>query len=176
MSRPPRRVRVVGTSGAGKTTFARRLARTLDAPYVELDEVFWGPGWVKRDPDDARSDLRARTAGGRWVTDGNWESRLDGVLDDADTVVWLDYPRRTVMSRVVRRALRRGLTREELWHGNRESLRNLVRRDPHENIVLWAWTNHPVLTQRYAAQADASHVLRLRSPREAERWLRTLGG
>ncbi|UZN04728.1 AAA family ATPase [Cellulomonas sp. S1-8] len=176
MSAPLQRVRVVGASGAGKTTFARRLARALDAPLVELDEVFWGPGWVKRDVDEARADLRARTAGPTWVADGNWDSRREGVLDDADTIVWLDHPRRTVMARVVRRTLSRGLTRRELWHGNRESLANLRSRDPHRNIVLWAWHHHPVLVERYTArsQAPGSDVVRLRGPRAAERWLRAL--
>lgn len=176
MSRPLRRVRVVGTSGAGKSTFARRLARALDAPYVELDEVFWGPGWVKRDAEEARADLRARTAGDRWVTDGNWESRLDGVLDDADVIVWLDHPRRVVMTRVVRRTLWRGLTRRTLWHGNRESLANLRHTDPHRNVVLWAWHHHATVVERYAlrAQAPGSDVVRLRGPRAAELGLRAL--
>ncbi|MCC2321840.1 toxin [Cellulomonas xiejunii] len=176
MSRPLRRVRVVGTSGAGKTTLGRRLARALDAPHVELDEVFWGPAWVKRDPDEARADLRARTAGARWVVDGNWQSQVRDVLDGADTLVWLDYPRRTVMARVVRRTLWRGITRRELWHGNRETLANLRHTDPHRNIVLWAWHNHGALADRYAerAQAPGSDVVRLRDPRAAERWLRAV--
>lgn len=174
MSPPLRRVRVVGNSGAGKTTFARRLARALDAPHVELDEVFWGPGWVKRDAEEARADLRARTAGPRWVVDGNWDSRHGGVLDAADTVVWLAYPRRTVVSRVVRRTLWRGLTRRELWHGNRESLANLRHTDPERNIVLWAWHHHASVAERYGARAQepGSDVVRLPSPRAAERWLR----
>lgn len=176
MSGPLHRVRVVGTSGAGKTTLARRLARAIDAPHIELDEVFWGPGWVKRGGDDARADLRARTAGPRWVADGNWDSQLDGLLADADTVVWLDHPRGTVMSRVVRRTVWRGLTRRRLWHGNRESLANLRSRDPHRNIVLWAWHHHPVVVERYAARSAApgSDVVRLRGPRAAERWLRAV--
>ena len=55
MSQQLRRVRVVGNSGAGKTTFARRLADALDVPHLELDEVFWDAGWTKRDPDEART-------------------------------------------------------------------------------------------------------------------------
>ena len=173
-----RRVRVVGNSGSGKTTFARRLAAVLDVAHLELDEVFWDAGWTKRDADQARSLIEdfVSSSGRGWVTDGNWTTGTAGLLEDADAFVWLDYPRRTVMPRVIRRTLRRGLLRTELWHGNREDLRNLLNRDPDQNIVLWSWTNDASYRLRYEALAAESSipVVRLRSPREARRWLATL--
>jgi len=169
------RVRVVGNSGAGKTTFARALAGRLGVPHLELDAVFWDAGWTKRDVDEARAliatFLAQPEARKGWVADGNWTSVLGGALDGVETYVWLDYPRRVVMPRVVRRTVRRGVTRTELWHGNREDLRSLLSRDPHQNIVLWAWTAHRPARERYGALAQSEHVIRLRSPREARRWL-----
>ena len=41
-----KRISVVGSSGSGKTTVARRIAEALDAPHVELDELHWGPDWA----------------------------------------------------------------------------------------------------------------------------------
>ena len=173
-----RRVRVVGNSGSGKTTFARRLATVLGVPHLELDAVFWDAGWTKRDVTEARALIGAFVSSAEhgWVTDGNWTAGTQGVLDDADAFVWLDYPRRTVMPRVVRRTLRRGLLRTELWHGNREDLRNLTNRDPEQNVVLWSWTAHAPNRARYAALAAESPipVIRLRTPREARRWLAAL--
>lgn len=172
---PPRRIRVVGNTGSGKTTLARAAAERLGVLHVELDEVFWAEGWTKRDLDEARAILRERlaTAGGAgWVADGNWNRVRQGMLDDADVVVWLDYPRRLVMRRVIARTLRRGLTRQELWHGNRERLGNLLRRDPDQNVVLWSWTQHGRYRETYAALAASdARVVRLAGPREADAWL-----
>ena len=170
-----RRDRVVGTTGSGKTTFAGRLAARLGVPHLELDEVFWDADWTKRDPDEARALIAefSSSSDRGWVTDGNWTDGTTGLLTDADAFVWLDYPRRTVMPRVVRRTLRRGLLRTELWHGNREDLRNVLNRDPDQNVVLWSWRSHARNRARYSALAAESPIplIRLRSPREARRWL-----
>ncbi len=40
-----RRIAVVGTSGAGKTTFSARLAVLLDCPHIELDAFQHRPNW-----------------------------------------------------------------------------------------------------------------------------------
>ncbi len=174
-SHRPRRVRVVGNSGAGKTTFARALAARLDVPHLELDGIFWDAGWTMRDVEDAQRRLAALVAGpGRegWVACGNWANRIGSVLDDADTIVWLDYPRRVIMPRIIWRTVGRGLTRRELWHGNRERLTNLLRRDPEQNIVRWSWTQHDAYRERYRElAASAPRVVRLATPRAADRWL-----
>ena len=170
-----RRVRVVGNSGAGKTTFARALAARLGVPHLELDAVFWDTGWVKRDVDEARALIDGFLAGADagWVADGNW-SVLGDALDSVEAYVWLDYPRRVVMPRVVRRSVSRRLRRTELWHGNREDFWSLFSRDPHRNVVAWSWTAHDASRERYAALAETASVVRLRSPRQARRWLAEL--
>ena len=174
----PRRVCVVGSSGAGKTTLGRRLALRLAVPYVELDALSHRAGWTEAPADEVAAELRAwlDAAPDGWVVDGNYRRRVGRVLQP-DTYVWLDYPRRLVMARVVRRTLGRVLLRRELWNGNRERWRSLLRREPAENIVLWSWTQHERYRSDYAVAStvdgDAQWV-RLRSPREADRWLAAL--
>jgi shikimate kinase len=34
------RINVIGTSGSGKTTFGKKLAKTLSIPFLEMDAIF----------------------------------------------------------------------------------------------------------------------------------------
>jgi adenylate kinase family enzyme len=148
-----RRIAVVGNSGAGKSTFARALAAALDVPHIELDAIQHQPGWQPMPADEFRARVDAATATEGWVVDGNYTAVRDLVWARADTVVWLDPPRRTVMRQLVWRTLRRVALRVELWNGNRERWRNLVTRDPQESVIVWAWQHHRVYRTRYAAAA-----------------------
>ena len=174
------RVSVVGSSGSGKTWVADQLGARLGVRHVELDAVFWQPGWTELPTEQLRQQVAAVLATDSWVIDGNYTSRLGTmVLDAADTVVWLDPPRRQLMAAVVLRTLDRGLRRRELWNGNRESIRNVARWKPEENIIRWAWVNHSGVRSRYEKLMENpayAHIawIRLRSRRAINTWLNGL--
>ena len=183
MNRPGLRVRrvwVVGNSGSGKTTLASAVSSKLGLPHVELDSIFHQPGWTPLADEEFRARVTEVVAGEAWVVDGNYYARLgEAALHRADTVVWIDFPRSTVMRQLVRRTLWRGLLRKELWNGNRESLRNVVRRDPEKSILRWAWTQHSVYKARYedaitGGAWDGLAVVRLRSLAEVREFLGSL--
>ena len=164
---------MVGNSGAGKTTLARRLAAELGVPFIELDSIFHQANWQELPDEGFRATVAERTAGDAWVVDGNYSTVQDIVWARIDTVVWLDLSRAAVMRQVIKRTLRRVLTREELWNGNREPYSNLWRLDPTKSIIRWAWTAHRRNHDRYVtAMADPkwAHVgfVHLGSPREAD--------
>jgi adenylate kinase family enzyme len=103
--------------------------------HQELDSLHYGPDWVKR--RDFESDVQRFSAQTRWVTEDQYHRLLGNLLwERANTVIWLDLPRRTVMWRVVRRSLRRASTRAELWNGNRERWRDWLQPD---HPIRWAW-------------------------------------
>ena len=161
---------MIGSTGSGKTTFARALAQLLGVPHIELDALFWQPGWVMTDPDELREKVAAAIACEGWVVDGNYSSRLGTlVLEQVDQIVWLDLPLRTTFRRLLRRTLRRLRTREPLWEGNKESFRNaFLSRD---SILLFALkTYRRGRRARAELVADYPHV-RLRSAQEIARYL-----
>ena len=177
------RICVVGNSGSGKTSLARRLAAQLGLPHLELDAVNHRAGWQQAPVEEFQAEVARALAefehvAGGWVTDGNYRSRIGDVLRP-DTYVWLDYPRRVVVPRLVRRTLGRVLLRRELWNGNRERWQNLLSRDPRTNILLWSWTQHESYRSRYRELSETdvrARWVRLRSPDQAERWLRSVSG
>ena len=157
----------------------RALARVLDAEFLELDSVFHQPGWVPLPREEFRRRVAAAVAGERWVIDGNYTSQVeDLVWARADTVVWLDLPRRTVMRRIIWRSLWRAAKRTELWNGNRERWRNFFSVDKEESVIAWAWQTHAATRAKLeAARADQgnSHLefVRLTSPAAVRRFLRS---
>ena len=118
----PYRIIVSGTTGSGKTTVSKRLAELLGLRHVELDAYRHGPNWAETPDALFRENLRAALSGDRWVADGNYSLARDVVWSRAATLVWLDYPINVVMWRLFWRTIRRGVTRQELWNGNRESI------------------------------------------------------
>ena len=178
-SAPVQRVSVVGTSGAGKSTLARSLAVALDADFLELDSVNHQADWVPLPTPEFRRRVASAVAGERWVVDGNYSKVRDLVWGRADTVVWIDLPRRTVMRRVIWRSFRRAAGRVELWNGNRERWRNLFALDKEESVISWAWQTHAANRAKFeAAMADPANghlrFVRLSSPAAARRFLRAV--
>jgi adenylate kinase family enzyme len=158
-----RRVAVISSaSGNGKTTMGRALAERMGVPFLELDALVHGPNWTET-PDEVLAARLAPVLGSdAWVIDGTYRHKLgDRVLQAADVVVWLDLPIRVWLPRLVRRTGRRLRRREQLWNGNRESLRGaLWGRDA---LLRYALRSHFARRREWPAELRAYPVLRLRS-------------
>jgi adenylate kinase family enzyme len=166
----PTRIAVVGTSGSGKTTVARRLAEHHGVPHVELDALHWGPHWSEPSAEEFRARVDEATSAPGWVADGSYHAKLgDSLLERADFVVWLDLPFRTVARRIWVRTLRRIRRREELWAGNRETWRDAF--FSRDSLFVWIVTTHRARRRRYLDRLDRYEFVHLRSQREIEDWL-----
>ncbi|MEV7226429.1 MULTISPECIES: adenylate kinase [Polymorphospora] len=163
-----RRILVVGSGGAGKSTLARQLGERLELPVVHLDRHYWQPGWVATEPDRWRATVGRLAAADAWVMDGNYGSTLDLRLPRADLLVLCDLPRPVCLWAVIRRRWRfRATGRPDLHPGCPERLTPAFLR--------WIWS-YPGRPRTHLLAAVAAHtprlaVVRLRSRREVRRWL-----
>lgn len=171
-----RRVCILASaSGSGKTTLGRALAARLQVPFHELDALNHEPGWTEATAADLRARVEPLVATPAWVIDGAYRGKLgDLVLARADTVIWLDLPRRVWLPRLLVRTARRLLTQEALWNGNRESVRGVL--GGRDALIPFAWRTFPDRRRRYVAELAPYPVVRLRSRREVTRFLAGVGG
>jgi adenylate kinase family enzyme len=168
-----RRFVVVGPSGSGKTTLGRRIAARLDLPFVELDAIHWGANWTEPIREDFRRQVAQALESEAWVADGNYSKARDITWGRAQALVWLDYSLAVCLARLFVRTVRRVATRERLWNDNHETVRGQLSRD---GLIPYTIRTYRGRRDRYATlvrEPAYAHlvVFRLRSPREARRWL-----
>ena len=101
-----KRILVIGSGGAGKTTFALRLGHELGLPVHHLDRLWWLPGWQAESRKRFDAKLAALMQDEAWIIDGNYPRTLPARLARADTVVVLDYSRWLCLFRALVRNLR----------------------------------------------------------------------
>ena len=166
------RIAIVGCSGGGKSSLARKLAAKLGLPVVHLDVIFWLPGWKESDEASFRARLEAALEGERWITDGNFSRVADLHFAGAQMIVWLDQPRALCVCRALGRAIReRGLTRADMAEGCAERI------DLGFLRYIWRWNidTRPKIEEAIARHAPTTPVVRLRSDREIADWLKHPG-
>jgi adenylate kinase family enzyme len=171
------RVIVIGTSCVGKTTFARSLARVLSFHHVEMDALYWQPNWIARPPDEFRGLVAKEVSHDCWVAGGNYSGERDLIWSRATTVIWLNYAFPVVLWRALTRTMRRVLTRETLYSGNRESLRMAF--FSRESILWFVLTTFHRRRMHYRRLFDTRTfpqlvTLEFRNPTEAQNFLARL--
>ena len=93
------RINVTGNAGSGKSTLSRQLSRDLSLPLIEMDRLIWKAGWQKVPKERYQAQLAQLLQPESWVLDG--VSKL--ARQQADLIVFLDYPRRVCALRCAKR-------------------------------------------------------------------------
>ncbi len=163
-----KRVIIIGSGGAGKSTLASRLGELLQLEVVHLDTLYWKPGWVKTDGSRWKEVVEALAARDSWIMDGNFGGTLELRLEAADTAIFLDFPRRLCLWRILLRWCRyRGRSRPELPLGCDEGL--------DWEFVKWVWTfpelERPRILEMLEGSAPKVSLFVLKGPAEVEQFL-----
>jgi adenylate kinase family enzyme len=88
-----KRAVVIGNSGGGKSTLARRLGSAWQCDPVEVDGLLWQPGWQLTPAETYHAEHARLIAAESWIIDGL--GRLDSIparLARATDIILVDLP------------------------------------------------------------------------------------
>ncbi len=159
---------VIGSPGAGKSVFARRLSEKTGLPLIHLDMI-----WHRRDRTNiSREEFDARLREvcrqERWIIDGNYARTLPARFENADTVIFLDYPVEVCLAGIRQRV---GMSRPDMpWVEEQvdEELQQMVESFPREGRETIC-----ALIEQYK---NSKHILIFKSRGEAEQYIEHLPG
>ncbi len=161
-----KRILVLGSSGVGKSSFARKLHKKLNIRLINLDEHYWKPNWEKPTTEDWEEKIQELIQEESWIMDGNYRSTLYLRFPVADTIILLDLPWWICMYRVIKRQIRKN--RIDEIPGCKEIIRwNLLR------WVIWKYPRiaRKDILQKLEALKSKKRVIILQSRREIEEFL-----
>ena len=165
------RIAIVGCSGGGKSTLARRVGERLGLPVVHMDQIYWTPGWVAQDPDVWRAGVDEAARGEAWVIEGVGSSASALRFRQAEIIIWLEAPVWLCLWRAVRRSIAtHGQVRADMAPGCPEKF------DPAFWLYIWRWKRdtRPKLDAAIAEQAAEAKVLRLHGRKAVAAWVASL--
>ena len=102
---------VIGSPGAGKSTFARKLRDITGVPLFYLDMIFHRPDRTTVGRDEFDRELGRILTLESWIIDGNYQRTLPMRFEAAEKVFYFDLPTEECLRGA---AARIGTKREDL--------------------------------------------------------------
>jgi adenylate kinase family enzyme len=166
-----KRIVVIGSGGAGKSTLARQIGEVLGIEVFHLDALHWKPGWAETPKDEWKVVVEDLVKGDSWIIDGNYGGTIEIRLDAADTVVFMDFPRGICLWQAVKRVLQyRGKTRPDMGPECPERIE--------WEFAKWIWRfptdSRPTILKRIEEHCAGKRVITLRSRRDVKAFLNDL--
>jgi adenylate kinase family enzyme len=160
-----KRILVIGSSGSGKSTFARRLGELLNLEVIHLDSLFWHSGWIETPKYEWRTKVEKSLQGDSWIIDGNYSATMDLRLPICDTVIFLEIPRIICVYRILKRVVtyKKG-SRPDIPEGCDEKF------DWDFVKIVWSYPTHskPKVEVLLKNLASEKTIIRLKSNKEIE--------
>lgn len=163
---------IIGCGGSGKSYLASRLGEMTGIPVIHLDRLYWLPGWVTREKDDFEAILEEEYARDTFIIDGNFMRTLPRRLQEADSVIWLDFSTAACIAGVISRVIKnRGRVRPDMGDGCPEHFST--------DFIKWVWsfrkhTRPKIVSQLEKAKSRGVRVTVFKRRREVNEFIRSM--
>lgn len=159
------KILIIGSGGAGKSTFARRLGALTGIEVFHLDSLYWKPGWIEPSKEEWMKTVEKLLEKDEWILDGNFGGTMDARFTACDTVIFLDFSPLVCTYRIISRRLKyHNQTRPDMGAGCNEKL--------DLEFLGWVWNfrknTKPKIEERLTPFENEKTIIRLKSTREVE--------
>lgn len=163
-----KKIIIIGSSGAGKSTISTQLSEKLHLELYHLDKLFWKPGWELCSKSEQISIQEELLQKDTWIIDGNYGGTLEMRVSAADTIIFLDLPRLQCVYGVCKRILTNiNTTRPDMGEGCPERL--------DFSFLKWTWnfnkTQRPHIMNCLASASPETQVIHLTSRKAMKQFL-----
>ncbi len=160
----PQRILIVGNAGSGKSQLAAQISDLLQLPIVELDQLYWKPGWKEADDSEFGYLVEDRTKGDAWIVEGNYSRFRHIFWSRVELLVVVDISLPRSLSRIVLRTFRRWMKKELCCNGNQETPSRLIGKG---SLLTWAMRTNgrrfdefPELIKRAAREGKQAVIIK----------------
>ena len=163
-----KKIILIGSGGAGKSTLARKLGDKLDIDVFYLDKLLWKPHWEMTERAyqiEVQNNLLKEPS---WIIDGNYGGTLDMRIASADTIIFLDRNRFVCIYQVLKRVKEfNGITRPDMQDDCPEKL--------DFSFLKWIW-NFPKkqrieIIKMLENVPNSKHVIILKNKKQIQHFL-----
>jgi adenylate kinase family enzyme len=112
-----KRIHILGSPGAGKSTLARKLAKDLRVPHIDLDDELYPIPMGEKTPIPKRAALVKKLSDKKgWVVEGIYSAPwAEELYKKADQIIFLDTPLLLSLLRITKRYFRHVIKGDEKY-------------------------------------------------------------
>lgn len=161
-----KKIIVIGSPGAGKSVFSRKLKDVTNLPLYHLDMLYHNIDGTHISREELQDKLRKIFENNNWIIDGNYQRTLEMRLKECDTVFLLDIPTEVCLEGAKSRVAKK---RDDIpWF--EEKLNENFK----QSIINFANEKLPQIYELLNTYKDNLNIIIFKSREEADDYIRTI--